>query len=312
MQGVGEPSNAVISGVFEEVADLLQAQHADEYRVRAWRRAASLIAGHAVPLGELYRGEGIAGLEAMPGIGYRLARAVVEVLRTGTSSALERLRGDVRAAEVLTTVHGIAEVLAERIHHELGISTLEELRDAADDGRLARVKGIGPGRVERLQLSIQERLSNSQHAAAGAPSPHMPPPSVATLLEVDLVYRRRAADRTLPRIAPKRHNPTRDAWLPILHLEREGWSFSALFSNTALAHQLHKTSDWVVLHYEHDHVHGQATVVTEWRGTLAGRRVVRGHEAQCRAHYREHAAKARLVGGTRRDVASENLVNDGQ
>ena len=97
----------------------------------------------------------------------------------------------------------------------------------------------------------------------------------------------------MPRIAPKRNNPKHAAWLPILHLEREGWSFTALFSNTALAHQLHKTADWVVLHYEHDHVHGQATVVTEWRGKLAGRRVVRGHEAQCIAHYREHPVPAR-------------------
>jgi len=290
---VGEQSNTAIAGIFEEVANLLQAQHADEQRERAWRRGAVLITGHDVPLGEVYRGEGIAGLEAIQGIGYRLARSVVEVLRTGRSSTLERLRGDVRAAEVLMTVRGIGEVLAERIHHELRINTLEELDEAARDGRLATVEGVGPGRVERLKLSIQERLLDSQDPEPGAHPHAVPPPSVGTLLDIDLLYRQRAADRTLPRIAPKQNNPTHEAWLPILHLEREGWSFTALFSNTALAHQLHKTSDWVVLHYEHDHVHGQATVVTEWRGKLAGRRVVRGHETQCIAHYREHPAKAR-------------------
>ncbi len=287
---MADPSNAAIAGIFEEVAALLEAQHADVHRVRAWRRAGTLVAAHEVPLSDVYRGEGIAGLEAMEGIGYRLARAVVEILRTGTSSALERLRGDVRAAEVLTTVRGIGEVLAERIHHDLGINTVEELLEAATDGRLAKVDGIGRARVERLQLAIQDRLAELRDPGAQAHA-HAPP-SVATLLEVDLLYRKRAAEKTLPRITPKRNNPEHDAWLPILHLEREGWSFTALYSNTALAHQLHKTHDWVVLHYEHDHVHGQATVVTEWRGKLAGRRVVRGHEAQCMAHYREHPTKA--------------------
>lgn len=288
---MGEPSNAAVADIFEEVARLLQTQHADEHRARAWRRAATLIAAHDVSLRDVYQGEGIAGLEAMEGIGYRLARAVVEILRTGTSSALERLRGDVRAAEVLTTVRGIGEVLAERIHHDLAISTLQELSEAASDGRLARVDGLGPGRVESLRLSIQERLLDLQDPEPGAQSHRQPPPSVATLLEVERLYRRRAADRALPRIAPKRNNPKHDTWLPILHLERDGWSFTALYSNTALAHRLHKTNDWVVLHYEHDHVHGQATVVTEWRGKLAGRRVVRGHQEQCSAYYREHPVR---------------------
>jgi len=76
------------------------------------------------------------------------------------------------------------------------------------------------------------------------------------------------------------------AWLPVLHSVRDGWHFTALYSNTAQAHQLNRTRDWVVLYfYDDEHAEGQHTVVTETHGPLAGRRVVRGREAQCRTHY---------------------------
>ncbi len=102
-------------------------------------------------------------------------------------------------------------------------------------------------------------------------------PSIAMLLDVDREYRERAAAGTLPTIAPRRFNPSGAAWLPVLHTERDGWHFTALYSNTALAHQLHRTHDWVVLYfYDDQHVEGQHTVVTETHGALSGERVVRG------------------------------------
>ena len=108
-------------------------------------------------------------------------------------------------------------------------------------------------------------------------------PSVKTLLKVDEAYREGAAANTLPRIAPKRFNPEGRAWLPIMHTDRDDWHFTALFSNTARAHDLGRTHDWVVLYYyDGDHREGQCTVVTETRGPLMGQRVVRGREAECR------------------------------
>jgi putative hydrolase len=106
------------------------------------------------------------------------------------------------------------------------------------------------------------------------------------LLDVDREYRRRAADGDLPTIAPRRFNPSGEAWLPVLHTQRDGWHFTALYSNTAQAHQLGRTRDWVVLYfYDDEHAEGQHTVVTETHGALTGMRVVRGREAECRAYY---------------------------
>lgn len=89
------------------------------------------------------------------------------------------------------------------------------------------------------------------------------------------------------KIAPKRFNPEGKAWLPILHTSRDGWSFTVLYSNTARAHELDKTHDWVVIYYERDGREDQATVVTASHGTLEGKRIVRSREAECERYYAE-------------------------
>jgi len=115
--------------------------------------------------------------------------------------------------------------------------------------------------------------------------PRMPStePPVAILLDVDREYRELARLDRLPKIAPKRFNPSNEAWLPILHAERGEWHFTALYSNTARAHDLRRVGDWVVIYFYHnDQPEGQRTIVTETRGTLVGQRVVRGREAESR------------------------------
>ena len=91
-------------------------------------------------------------------------------------------------------------------------------------------------------------------------------------------------------------------WLPILHTSRESWHFTALYSNTARAHELVRTRDWVVLYFNaDDHAERQRTIVTEQRGPLTGRRVIRGREEECREYYRARelaAYAARLRSAT--------------
>ena len=92
--------------------------------------------------------------------------------------------------------------------------------------------------------------------------------------------------KALRKIAPKRFNPNAEAWLPILHTSRDKWHFTALFSNTARAHELRKVQDWVVIYFHSDSGgEAQRTIVTETRGPLAGQRVVRGRERECLAVY---------------------------
>ena len=115
----------------------------------------------------------------------------------------------------------------------------------------------------------------------------MDAPSVDILLDVDREYRDKANAGSLPKIAPRRMNPEGKAWLPVLHTRFGPWHFTALFSNTERAHELHRIFEWVVIFYsDPEGGEGQATVVTERRGALTGKRVVRGREPECARHYR--------------------------
>jgi hypothetical protein len=71
---------------------------------------------------------------------------------------------------------------------------------------------------------------------------------------------------------------------------REGWTFTVLYSNTAQAHELEKTDDWVVIYYKRDGKERQNTVVTETQGPLKGKRVVRGRALENQQHYEAKAS----------------------
>jgi DNA uptake protein ComE-like DNA-binding protein len=284
------PANDEIAEVLERIASLLEAQDANPHRVRAYRRAAGTARSAAQPLAELAASADEHALEALPGIGRSLAALVREFVLTGRTPLLDRLEGQVSPEDLLTTVPGIGEELARRIHRELGVETLEELELLAHEGRLEEVPGVGPRRAAGIRDAVGGILSRStrrrarridRRAGTTRGEAQQERPDVATLLAIDAEYRRRAEAGELRRIAPRRFNPRGEAWLPVLHTERDGWHVTALFSNTARAHELGTTRDWVVLFYERDGHEDQCTVVTERRGPLAGRRVVRGREAEC-------------------------------
>ena len=112
------------------------------------------------------------------------------------------------------------------------------------------------------------------------------PPPVDLILQLDAEYRKKAEAGQLKKIAPKKFNPEGKAWLPIMSAQREGWSFTLLFSNTARAHELGKTNDWVVVYYEKGSGERRCTVVTEYEGPLTAKRVIRGRERECIEFYK--------------------------
>jgi hypothetical protein len=271
-------TNETIARTFERVADLLEQQGASTFRARAWRDGALGLREHDRQAADVFRDHGRVGLEAIPHIGPRLASVIIEMLRTGRCATLDRIEGD--PVHALASVPGLGPRLADRIHRELGIGTLEELEAAVHDGRLAAVPGFGPRRLAALGDVLSTRLARR---ADRAPAEARRRPPAALLLDIDRAYREAAAAGALHRIAPRRFNPGRQAWLPIMHGERDGWSFTALFSNTELAHRLGRTDDWVIVYFHEPHgPEGQATIVTEHAGPLQGLRVVRGREREVR------------------------------
>ena len=285
----GATSNDEIADTLDHVADLLELEGESSFRVRSYRNAAQTIRDLDTPVSALMEQDGDHLFTDLPGIGDRLAGSIKEIATTGRLGLAERLEHDTWPGQLFTKVPGIGPKLARHIHDQLEISTLEELEVAAHDGRLEQVEGIGPERAEGIRLALAGMLSQSARRklqqAAPEETPRQERPSVALLLEIDGEYRRKAERNQLRKIAPKRFNPQGEAWLPVLKTKRQDWSFTVLFSNTALAHRSGKTHDWVVIYYERAGEQRQGAVVTAERGPLAGKRVIRGRERECREHY---------------------------
>jgi DNA polymerase (family 10) len=287
-------NNAFIAQKLREMADLLEAQDADGFRVAAYRRAGDTVDRLAEPLEKIFAEKGQEGLIALPAIGRGISSAIMEILRTGRWAALERISGALEPEQLFQTVPGIGPALAQLIHDELHIDTLEQLEVAAHDGRLEALPGLGARRVSAIRAVLGHRLGSRRLPVPSDAAR----PDVEVLLDVDREYRERVAAGELRLIAPKRFNPSGEAWLPILHTRRGDWSFTALFSNTRKAHDLGRVRDWVVLYFHGDHEReDQCTVVTEHRGPLTGRRVVRGRERECESYYDRVGADEERIEG---------------
>ncbi|MBI3849923.1 MAG: DNA-binding protein [Verrucomicrobia bacterium] len=276
--------NEDIAGRLEEVARILAEQGANRFRVQAYQHAANALRELARPVSELFAAEGLVGLEKLPGVGESLARSIRDILLHGKLAMLDRLRGEHDPITLLTSVPGVGKTLAWRLHDDLNIETLEELEAAAHDGRLENIAGVGAKRLAGIRDSLAHRLGRVRQPTT--PPTETDDPAVAELLDVDGEYRREATADTLKKIAPRRFNPSGEAWLPVLHTTRAGRHYTALFSNTAHAHNSHKTRDWVVIYYDGDEGERQCTVITSEFGRLNGLRIVRGREDECEAHYR--------------------------
>lgn len=266
--------NVEIARRLEEVADLLEAQGES---VPCSGVSSSRGGSPALTLIAIWEDQGDAGLRAVTGVGERLAAALRSLVTTGRLPMLDRLRGETDPVRLLESVPGIGPALAERLHGELGIDSLADLEAAAHDGRSADIGGIGKKKLAGIIDTLSMRLGRVRQAGY-IHEPDEPP--VEELLDVDREYREKADAGQLPTIAPRR-----DAWLPILYTHRGERNYTALYSNTARAHELGRIRDWVVLYYDGAFDERQATVITSHGGVVARKRIVRGREQECQRYY---------------------------
>ena len=286
-------TNKEIASKLREIATLLGEQKANPFRVNAYLGAAKTIEAISEPVEDLLRHEGFSALLELPGIGEGIARSINEFVVTGRMSRLESLQTGHDPIVLFEQIPGIGPKSAHRIIETLHIDTLEALELAAHNGRLKKVPGFSTKKIELVQSWLAHVLGFRRPRFE--PQQTIAEPPVGLLLKIDEQYRKKAGASELPTIAPKRFNSNGEAWLPILHATRQGWHFTALYSNTARAHQLDRVKDWVVIYFYDDRHHeGQHTVVTETRGAAIGWRVVRGREQECSDYYSEQDdAKAR-------------------
>jgi hypothetical protein len=257
-------------------ADELERAGANIYRVRAYRRAADFVAGSSTSLVELVEEQGRAGLEALPGIGRSLAYTLELLVRTGEIHTLKPVQAGRDPLGQILSLPGVGVRLAERLQTRLGVSTVEELEQAARAGQLDALD-LKPSQLRVLSRALEDRMQ-----ARRATTPLAGEPSVALLLEVDVAFREEAEQQEESRLHPRPFDPEQGLWPPTYRTFREGWRFRVQFSRSALAWRLRQTRDQVVVSFDNGTTSGQRTIVTETRGDLEGQRVVRGRERECR------------------------------
>ncbi len=146
--------NPEVAQVFEEVADLLDIQGENPFRVRAYRNAARTLRD----LSESLAGMPPEKLEDLNGIGKDLAGKIRTILETGDLPLRQELRGKVPPGlRDLIGVPGLGPKRAQILHQQLRIGSLDELRQAAQEHRIRRLRGFGAKMEEKIQQALEGR-----------------------------------------------------------------------------------------------------------------------------------------------------------
>lgn len=155
--------NSDIAGIFEQVADLLDLQEENQFRIRAYRNAARTISSLSRNAADLVRqGE---DLSELPGIGKDLAGKIEEIVKTGTLGQLQELERQTPPA--LTELMQISELGPKRVitlHRELGINSKQQLKQAAEAEKIRELDGFGE-KTEHNILEALRRQTNGETEA---------------------------------------------------------------------------------------------------------------------------------------------------
>lgn len=153
--------NADIAAVFDEIADLLEIESANPFRVRAYRNAARTLRDLNQDVAAMIaHGQDVTEL---PGIGEDLASKIEEIVQTGTAAMLEEHRKKVPATLTnLLKIPGLGPKRVQTLYHKLGIRTLDDLRNAAQDGRVKALQGFGAKTEQHILDQLKARTSEAK------------------------------------------------------------------------------------------------------------------------------------------------------
>lgn len=158
--GIGEAAlpinNNDVAQIFNQVADLLEIQGENTFRVRAYRNASRTVSGLSRSVADLAARED--GFSGLPGIGQDLAEKIRTIVKTGKLPLLRELEKKVPAGlSILMRIRGLGPRKASVLYHKLGISSPQALKKAAESGKIRALEGFG----ERTEKTILEELSRT-------------------------------------------------------------------------------------------------------------------------------------------------------
>jgi DNA polymerase (family 10) len=173
--------NSFYAGIFEEMADLLEIQGANSFRVRAYRNAARALENLTEAVEDLAAAGGTAALSLLPGIGKDLAEKLVQLIETGTFPQLEELRAEVPlGVREMLRLPGLGPKKVSTLFHELQVTSLSALQQAAEQGQISALKGFGKKTEQAILAGIQQLATHGQRVSIGTALP------AAEVLQADL------------------------------------------------------------------------------------------------------------------------------
>jgi DNA polymerase (family 10) len=150
-------TNAEIAACFNEIADLLDIEGANPFRIRAYRNAARSVLSHPKSMATLVE-EGF-DLTELPGIGDDLAAKITELVRSGSLHFLEELKHEISPAlEELLHIPGLGPKRVHLLHETLRVNTADDLRKALESGRLEALKGFGPKLIDAVSKALKKSI----------------------------------------------------------------------------------------------------------------------------------------------------------
>ncbi|GGQ34944.1 DNA polymerase (family 10) [Actinomadura coerulea] len=145
-------ANDEAAALIQELADLLAITGGDAFKIRAYERAARAVAGHPGDIAGL----GLTGLREIPGVGDAIAKKLLDYNTTGTIRQVEELRTQIPAGvRALTAIPTLGPKKALAVYEALGVSSVDELAAAVDEGRLRGLKGFGAKTEENIRHGIE-------------------------------------------------------------------------------------------------------------------------------------------------------------
>ena len=152
--------NNEIAAMFEELADLLEIEGANPFRIRAYRNAARTVGGLSASVSEMAQAGN--DLTQLPGIGDDLADKIKTIAATGKLPLLEEVRSRVPPAlSGLMRVEGLGPKRVKALYDKLKIRSIDDLKRAATAGRIRQLAGFGE-KSEALIKEHVERLSSTE------------------------------------------------------------------------------------------------------------------------------------------------------
>ena len=148
--------NESIARRFYRLAALMDIRGDDPFRLRSYRNAAEAIETWPTPMKTIAAAEGIAGLQAIPGVGKAIAGKIVELLDRGTFDAWERIIAETPETVLdLLEIPGIGPKTAAMLHQKFKVSSLPALKKFVEGGGLDLVDGIGPKTAANIKESLK-------------------------------------------------------------------------------------------------------------------------------------------------------------